>query len=167
MVVIINILPNVYWMYNNPLSIKHENEYNIELKKQIEYLGIRTLVELDEKLLFWGKSRDYINDIKVQIEKEEFAKLLAILKKLSESIKQCYITNQPLLISTYKPNNIEIGLAIWLYFFNFNGGVTFDNVIKMMSLKMIGNVTMSDTLKKFFALLNLNNLGNSSSSSNK
>ena len=157
MVVIINILPNVYWMYNNPLNMKLENEYNIEVKKQIEYLGIRTLVELDEKLVFWGKSRDYINDIKVQIEKEEFAKLLAILKKINESIKQSYISNQSILISTFKQCNIELGLAIWLYFFNSNGGVTFDNVIKMMSLKMIGNVMMSDTLKKFFALINIKN----------
>lgn len=166
MVVIINILPNVYWIYNNPLNVKPENEYKIELKKQIEYLGIKTLVELDEKLEFWGKSRDYINDIKVQIEKEEFAKLLAILRKIADTVKQAYITNQPILISTYKPGNVEIGLAIWLYFFNSNGGLTFDNVIKMMSLKIIGNVTMSDSLKKFFALLNISNMNNTNSSTN-
>jgi hypothetical protein len=158
MVVIINLLPNVYWIYNNPLDIKSEHEYKIELKKQVEYLGVSTLVELDDKLDFWSKSKDYINDIKIQIEKEEFAKLLAILQKINNFIKQAYITNQPLLISTYKPNNIEIGLAIWLYFFNINSGITFDNVIKMMALKIIGNVTMTDTLKKFFALLNLNNV---------
>lgn len=162
MVVIINILPNVYWVYNNPISLKSEHEYKIELKKQIEYLGIKTLVELDEKLDFWLKSKDYINDIKIQLEKDEFAKLLAILIKLNDSIKQSYTSNNPIMISTYKPNNIEIGLAIWLYFFNVNAGVTFDNVIKMMSLKMIGNISMTDTLKKFFAFLNLKQVSNKS-----
>ena len=32
MPVLINILPNVYWMYNNPNASISENEYNIDLK---------------------------------------------------------------------------------------------------------------------------------------
>ena len=158
MPVIINILPNVYWIYNNPNNSLPLNEYNIELRKQTEYLSIKTILELDEKLVFWHKSRQYINDIKVEMEKNEFAKLLAILKKINDVVKTAYISNNPLLISTYNQQNLELGLAIWIYFFNINASIPFDNVIKLMAIKIIGNIVMSDELKKFFAFLNLNHL---------
>jgi hypothetical protein len=89
------------------------------------------------------------------MEKDEFAKLLAILKKLNDAIKNSYTTNIPFLISTYNQKYIEIGLAIWIYFFNQTADISFDNVIKLLGYKIIGNVTLSDTMKKFFAMLNL------------
>jgi len=155
---IINILPNVYWIYNNPNKILSIAEYNIELRKQTEYLNIKTILELDEKLAFWLKSRQYINDIKIEMEKNEFSKLLAILKKINDVVKNAYLSNNPLLISTYKQEYIEIGLAIWIYFFNANANIPFDNVIKLLAIKIIGNVVMSDELKKFFAFLNINQI---------
>jgi hypothetical protein len=155
---IINILPNVYWIYNNPNKILSIAEYNIELRKQTEYLSIKTILELDEKLTFWQKSRQYINDIKIEMEKNEFAKLLAILKKINDVVKNAYLSNNSLLISTYKQEYIEIGLAIWIYFFNANANIPFDNVIKLLAIKIIGNVAMSDELKKFFAFLNINQI---------
>lgn len=158
MPVVINMLPNVYWIYNNPNKILSLQDYNIELRRQNEYLGIKTILELDEKLSFWHKSRQYINEIKIEMEKNEFAKLLAILKKLNEVIMNAYLTNTPLLISTYKSDYLEIGLAIWIYFFHINGNIPFDNVIKLMAIKIIGNISMSDELKKFFAFLNLNQI---------
>jgi hypothetical protein len=158
MPVIINMLPNVYWIYNNPNTILSLQDYNIELRRQNEYLGIKTILELDEKLDFWHKSKQYINEIKIEMEKNEFAKLLAILKKLNELIMNAYLTNTPLLISTYKSDYLEIGLAIWIYFFHINGNIPFDNVIKLMAIKIIGNISMSDELKKFFAFLNLNQI---------
>ena len=92
------------------------------------------------------------------MEKDEFSKLLSILKKLCELIKTSYISNEPIIISTYDKSYIEIGLAIWIYFFNQNAGIPFDNVIKLLGYKIIGNVHLSDTMKKFFAFLNLNNV---------
>jgi hypothetical protein len=156
--IIINILPNVYWLYNNPERVLVRGDYNIELQKQCEILGIKTLLELDDKLAFWHKSRQYINDIKIEMEKNEFAKLLAILTKLNDIIKTAYLSNTPLLISTYKQEYIELGLSIWIYFFNINAAIPFDNVIKLLALKMIGSITLSDELKKFLAFLNLKKL---------
>lgn len=158
MQVIVNILPNVYWIYNNPNKILSEVEYNIELRKKSEYLNIKTILELDEKLSFWQKSRQYINDIKIEMEKNEFTKLLVILKKINDIIKTAYLSNNPLLISTYKQEYIEIGLAIWIYFFNINANIPFDNVIKLLTIKIIGNIVLSDELKKFFAYLNINQI---------
>ena len=57
--IIINILPNVYWIYSNPEKISPQTEYNIDLQRQCEQLGIKTLLELDDKLAFWNKSRQY------------------------------------------------------------------------------------------------------------
>ena len=158
MVVFITLLPNIYWIYNNPINPKSQNEYKIEMSKFIEQNNIKTIIELDDKLTFWKKSNDYINEIKLQMEKDEFSKLYTILTKLNDIIKQNYINNTPLIISTYNTNYIEIGLSIWIYYFNKTANIPFDTVIKLLSIKIIGNIKLSDTLKKFFAFLNLNNL---------
>ena len=158
MPIIINILPNVYWLYNNPNNIQPLNEYTIEMNKFIEQNHIKTIIDLDDKLSFWKKSSDYINEIKLQMEKDEYSKLYAILKKINDVVKTSYITNSPCIISTYHTKYIEVGLAIWMFFFNQTAGMSFDTVIKLMSIKIIGNIALSDTMKKFFAFLNLNQI---------
>jgi len=155
MPVLLNILPNVYWMYNNPSASIAEGEYMFDLRKVQELYGIKTVVELDATLAFWNKSNAYINEIKSEIEKNEFSKLLAIYKKLLDAIKKAYLGNAPLVISTYKADYVDIGLGVWIYFFHVNAGMSFDSVIKLLGLKVIGALNMSDTLKKFFAFLNL------------
>ena len=160
MPVIINILPNVYWIYNNPNNLKNLIEYKVELLKFVEYNNIKSIIELDDKLEFWQKSSSYINDIKVQMEKDEFAKLLALLKKINELVKTSYTTNNPCIISTFDKKYIEIGLAIWIYFFNQNASLSFDNVIKLLGYKIIGSVSLNEIMKKFFAFLNLNQVSN-------
>jgi len=154
----INILPNIYWFYNNPSNPNSTNDYKIEMRKFVESNNIKSVIELDENLGFWQKSSSYINEIKIQMEKNEFSKLLAILKKINNLVKNAYTTNESYIISTYGDKYIEIGLAIWIYFFNQNAGISFDNVIKMLGYKIIGNVGLSDTMKKFFAFLNINNI---------
>lgn len=156
MAVIINILPNVYWLYNNPMNPKNPEEYKLELKKFGNSIGVKTLLELDEKLTFWHKCFSYINEIKVEMEKDEFTKLLSLLKKLNEIILNSYTKNSPLIISIYNKQYLELGLSIWVYFFNINGSVSFDNVIKLMGYKIIGNIVLTEQIKKFFAFLNLN-----------
>ena len=158
MPIIITILPNVYWLYNNPNNIQTLNEYTIEMNKFIEQNHIKTIIDLDDKLSFWKKSSDYINEIKLQMEKDEYSKLYAILKKINDVVKTSYTTNSPCIISTYNTKYIEVGLAIWMFFFNQIAGMSFDNVIKLMSIKVIGNIALSDTMKKFFAFLNLNQM---------
>ena len=159
MPVIINILPNVYWLYNNPINPQNTGEYKIELRKFSETNNIKSILELDDKLTFWQKSSSYINEIKVQMEKDEFSKLLALLKKLNEIINNAYSKNETCIISTYDKQNLEIGLAIWIYFFNQNASLPFDNVIKLLGYKIIGQISLSDCMKKFFAFLNLNQIG--------
>lgn len=156
MAVLLNLLPNVYWVYRNPASGILEGAFNIEVQKIRELYGIKTYVELDQTLEFWGKSRQYVNEIKMEIEKNEFNKLLVIYKKLADAIKQGYLGNAPLLISTYKKDILDIGLGVWIYFFNQHSGLTFDAVIKLLALKVIGELSLSETLSKFFAFLNMN-----------
>jgi len=167
MTVIINLLPNVYWIYNNPSNPKIPIDYKIDMRKFVEYNNIKSVIELDDKLEFWQKSSSYINEIKVQMEKDEFAKLLAILKKINEIVKNAYTTNESCIISTYGQKYVEIGLAIWIYFFNQTADISFDNVIKLLGYKIIGinsreleglKPSLSDTMKKFFAFLNLTNI---------
>lgn len=158
MPVLLNILPNVYWMYNNPNTSIPEGGYMIELRKVQELYNIKTLVELDTILTFWNKSSAYINEIKNEMEKNEFSKLLAIYKKLLDAIKKSYLGNSPIIISTYKADYVDVGLGVWIYFFHVVGSMSFDVVIKLLGLKVIGSITMSDTLKKFFAFLNMSQI---------
>ena len=160
MPIIINILPNVYWLYNNPMNPQSTGDYKIEMRKFVESNNIKSVIELDENLAFWQKSSSYINEIKVQMEKDEFAKLLALLKKINELVKTSYTTNNPCIISTFDKKYIEIGLAIWIYFFNQNASLSFDNVIKLLGYKIIGSVSLNEIMKKFFAFLNLNQVSN-------
>jgi hypothetical protein len=157
MVVLLNLLPNIYWVYRSPANLISEGEYNIEVHKIKELYGIRTYVELDQTLEFWGKSRQYLNEIKMEIEKNEFRKLLVIYKKLEDAIKKAYLGNTPLLISTYKKDILDVGLGIWIYFFHINAALTFDGVIKLLGLKVIGELSLSESLSKFFAFLNMSN----------
>jgi len=156
MPIIINILPNVYWLYNNPSKPQSTGDYKIEMRKYGESIGVKSVIELDENLAFWQKSASYINEIKVQMETKKYWKVFWH----GFFLKSC---NEPCIISTYGQPYLEIGLAIWIYFFNQNAGISFDNVIKLLGYKMIGQVSLSDTMKKFFAFLNLNNVSNSGS----
>ena len=154
--VLLNLLPNVFWLYNNPSASIPEGEYMIELRKVRELYGIKTVVELDATLAFWNKSSSYINEIKSEIEKNEFSKLLVIYKKLLDAIKKAYLGNEPLLISSYKADYVDIGLGVWIYFFHVCAGVSLDTAIKLLGLKVIGALNLTEVLKKFFAFLNLN-----------
>ena len=152
MPVLLCILPNIYWFYNNPSNNNISyNDFKIEFQKQCEYYNIKNIIELDDKLSFWGKSKNYINEIKNEIEKNEFQKLLLLLKKIIELIKNNYTANNTMLITSYKPELIEIGLSVWIYFFHINANMSFDNIIKLISIKMVGNIILSDTIKKFLA----------------
>jgi hypothetical protein len=156
MAVLLNLLPNVYWMYKNPSSSMPENNFKIELLKVKELYGITTLIELDTILQeFWNKSSAYINEIKKEMEKGEFSRLLVIYKKLQDAIKKAYLGNAPILISTHKSEFLDVALGVWIYFFHINASMTFDAVIKLLELKIIGVLGMSDSIKKFFALLNI------------
>jgi hypothetical protein len=49
MTVIINILPNIYWIYNNPINQKSTIDYKIDMRKMTESNKIKSIIELDEK----------------------------------------------------------------------------------------------------------------------
>ena len=74
------------------------------------------------------------------MEKDEFSKLLSILKKINEIVKNTYTKNETCIISTYDQKYVEIGLAIWIYFFRQTADISFDNVIKLLGYKIIGNI---------------------------
>ena len=45
MPVILNILPNVFWIYNNPSNIQPLNDYNIDVSKFVELNHISTIID--------------------------------------------------------------------------------------------------------------------------
>ena len=166
MLTFLNLLPNVYWCYNSstihngPSGTPDSSHNNIEIHKFCEYNNINNKVHIDEHCEFWGKCNNYINEIKQQIQKEEYGKLLSIYKKICALLTNAYQTNVPTLLICNDKKNLEIGLGFWLYFFNQTAGLSFDNVLKMMALKVVGNLGMSDSLKRFFMLLNANTQNN-------
>ena len=133
-----------------------KDEFDITIGKFKEYNHIKNSIDLDSTLDFWGKSTNYINEIKIQLQKEEYGKLLTLYKKLNDIIKNAYLSNTPTIIITYDPRFIEIGLGIWLYYFNTNASLSFDAILKLMNYKIIGNIQLSDNLKRFFMLITAN-----------
>ena len=113
MCIILNIIPNVYWVYNNPNKVLQKNEYNIELQRYCETFNIKTMLDLDEKLSFWHNSRQYINEIKVEMEKNEFSKF--ILR--SDEIPKLELENAK--IDVISPA-IKRGKFRWKGFYNNN-----------------------------------------------
>jgi hypothetical protein len=156
MPIFINILPNIYWCYNDISSPKSRTDFNTDVRKFSEYNRIKNNIELDATLEFWGKSKNYINEIKVQMQKEEYGKLLTLYKKLLDIIKNAYLSNTPTMITTYDSQYTEIGVGVWMYYFNQSASLSFDNVLKMLAYKVIGNVHLSDSLKRFFMLIAAN-----------
>uniref|UniRef100_A0A6C0HP84 Uncharacterized protein n=1 Tax=viral metagenome TaxID=1070528 RepID=A0A6C0HP84_9ZZZZ len=163
---ILALLPNVYWCYNNPSAPKSVQDFNISLRKFTDYNNVKNRIEFDDYLEFWGKSNNYINEIKLQMQKEEYTKLLSIYRKICTMITNAYQTNVPTVLVCYDKKTLEIGLGLWLYFFNQTAGLSFDNVLKMMALKVVGNLGMSDSLKRFFMLLNANANANANANTN-
>ena len=45
-------------------------------------------------------------------------------------------------------------------FFHINANMAFGDIIKLLAYKIIGNISMSNELKKFFALLNIGHKNN-------
>lgn len=159
MAILLNMIPNVYWIYKNSSSNMPENNYKMELLKVKELYGINSVIELDNVLCeFWNKSSSYINEIKTEMVKNEYSKLLLIYKKLLNTIKKAYLNNVPILISTYKKDFLDIGLGIWIYFFYITARLSFDAVIKLLELKVIGILEITESIKNFFALLNINHI---------
>lgn len=156
MVVFLNILPNVYWCYNDLSKPKTQIEFNVEIHKFCTHNKIHNKIELDTLLQFWGKSEGYMYEVKIAMQKDEFNQLLLFYKDISKKIQNSYLSNIPIILIQYNAKFIEVGLGIWLYHFNQFAKISFDNILKMMSIKVIGNIPFGDVIKRFFLLLTAN-----------
>jgi hypothetical protein len=158
MPIFLNIIPNVYWCYNDFNNPKSLIEYNSEVHKFCTHNQIRNKLDLDPHIQFWGKSEGYMYEMKQAMQKDEFSKLLLLYKEMKKKIQNAYISNTPLLLSLYENKYLDVCLGIWLYYFNQYAKISFDNVLKMMSMKVIGHIPFGDVIKRFFLLLTANTI---------
>jgi len=96
-------------------------------------------------------------EIKMSMQKDEFSQLLLFYKDINKKIQNAYLSNIPIILLQYNTKNIEVGLGIWLYYFNQYAKISFENILKMMLMKVIGNISLGEVMKRFFLLLTANN----------
>jgi hypothetical protein len=158
MPILLNLLPNVFWCYNDITNPKPQVEFNVEVHKFCIHNQIRNKIDIDTLLHFWGKSEGYMYDVKMAMQKDEFTQLLTVYKELVKNIQNAYLTNTPTIFILYNNKYLDTGLGLWLYYFNQYAKISFDNVLKMISMKVIGHIPFGDVIKRFFLLLTANTI---------
>jgi hypothetical protein len=152
MIYTIQLLPNIWWIYSPTVGDILDSEDKQSIIQFTQYNQIKQSINIDTHLGFWNKSAQFIVDIKKQVELHEHQQLMAFLNKITALILNNYNSNKSTLILSSKYN--EIGLAIWVFFFNKYGDVGFEPAIQSLNMKMPIQIPIPENLRRFF-LLNL------------
>ena len=69
----VNVMPSIWVGY---MTGKPDNAMGVKLKKFCETKKIKKIIRMDKDIITWAKSRDYINDIKKELLKQEIVSLV-------------------------------------------------------------------------------------------
>ena len=107
-----NIIPSVWLGY---IVGKPNIEISTKLKKFCVLKKMKKIVRLDKDIDYWHKSRDYINEIKNQMLKNEIERLTKYYLLKSEDLHKTYYNNTEMLILI--DNRLELAVGLFLIFF--------------------------------------------------
>lgn len=144
------MLPNIWWIYSSSYIDNLSPEDKQIILEFSQYNTIKQSINIDSHVTFWNQSAQFIIDIQTQIEKKEHMQLLQFLNKITSLIISNYLNSKPTLLFCSKYN--EIGLAIWIYFFNKYAEVSYDNCIQSIYLKLPFNIQIPENLRRFLLL---------------
>jgi hypothetical protein len=153
MVYITEMIPNIWWGYTKMNSTNDID--NIYLNKFTSYHKIGDVIKIDEHVVFWNKSTQFIFDIKKQLEQKENQYMLSFIKKVCEIIDNNYKDSKSTLIFTNKYN--EIGLLIWIFFYIEYAKIPLNIIEDSLKNKIQTKIIMTDKERKFL-LLNIKKL---------
>ena len=149
MIYIIQLLPNIWWAYSSTIG-----NISVEDKQALiefsQYNQIKQSISIDGHLEFWNRSDQYVIDVKKQLEIHEFQQMKLFMDKLTGLIYNNYNDSKSTLILSNKNN--DVGLGLWVYFFNRYAEIGVEHCLSSIQAKMPFPVMISDNLRKYLLI---------------
>ena len=137
-----NIIPSVWLGY---IVGKPNIEISTKLKKFCVLKKMKKIVRLDKDIDYWHKSRDYINEIKNQMLKNEIEKLTKYYLLKSEDLHKTYYNNTEMLILI--DNRLELAVGLFLIFFKKYADMDIKQSFTAIQSKMFHSAAISEEMK--------------------
>jgi hypothetical protein len=150
MIYIIQLIPNIWWAYSSTISNSLSTEDKHALVEFSQYNQIKQSISIDGHLDFWNRSDQYVIDVKKQLEIHEFQQMKQFMDKMTGLINNNYNNNKATLILSNRNN--DVGLGIWVYFFNRYAEIGLDHCMSSIQAKMPFPVMISENLRKYLLI---------------
>ena len=150
MLYIIQLLPNIWWAYTSTIGNTISADDKQALTEFSQYNQIKQSISIDNHLEFWNRSDQYVIDIKKQLEIHEFQQMKLFMDKLTQLIYNNYNDNKATLILSIKNN--DVGLGLWVYYFNRYAEIGLDHCLSSIQAKMPFPVMISENLRKYLLI---------------
>lgn len=146
-----NIIPSVWLGY----IIGTPNiEISTKLSKFCVLKKIKNIVRLDKDIDYWHKSRDYINEIKNQMLKNEIERLTKYYLLKSEDLHKTYYNNTEILILI--DNRLELAVGLFLIFFKKYADMDIKQSFTAIQSKIFHSVSISEEMKYLIGIYKKN-----------
>ena len=150
MLYIIQLMPNIWWAYTSTIG----NNISVDDKQVLlefsQYNQIKQSISIDGHLEFWNRSDQYVIDVKKQLEIHEFQQMKLFMDKLTQLIYNNYNDNKATLILSIKNN--DVGLGLWVYYFNRYAEIGLDHCLSSIQAKMPFPVMIGENLRKYLLI---------------
>lgn len=145
----VNVMPSIWLGYMT--GCNPDDSMGYKLKKFCEVKKIRKIVRMDKDITSWGKSRDYIDDIKKELLKNE---ILTLVKYYNEKIllilRNYYSSNETLFLID---NRIELIVGLFIIFYKKYAHMQFKDGLLALQSKIYHSIDLSQEMQ--FLLRNI------------
>ena len=146
------ILPNIWICYINPNYIESMNKQPTQILREFtQKHNITKLFKPHKDLIFFGKSQQYIDMIKDQMEKDEIKKLYNYLQNISKNLFDYYTQGENTLIIS--GTDIHNALSIIVAFLIKYADMNIQQSFTAISSKIPLDVNFSVNYRKTFMLI--------------
>ena len=146
------ILPNIWICYINPNYIESMNKQPKQILREFtQKHNITKLFKPHKDLIFFGKSQQYIDMIKDQMEKDEIKKLYNYLQNVSKNLFDYYAQGENTLIIS--GTDIHKALSIIVAFLIKYADMNIQQSFTAISSKIPLDVNFSVNYRKTFMLI--------------
>ncbi len=146
------ILPNIWICYINPEYIQSINKQPTQILREFtQKHNVTKLIKSHKDLAFFGKSQQYIDLIKEQMEKDEIKKMYAYLLNTSKNLFDYYLQGDNTLIIS--GTDIYKALSIIIAFLVKYADMNIQQSFTAIASKIPLNLSFSMIYQKTFMLI--------------
>ena len=145
----VNVMPSIWLGYMTGGS--PDDSMGNKLKKFCEVKKIRKMIRMDKDITSWAKSRDYINDIKKELLKQEIFTLVKYYnEKMQLILRNYYSSNETLFLID---NRIELLAGLFIIFYKKYADMQFKDGLVALQSKIYHTIDLSQEMQ--FLLRNI------------